>query len=314
MRLNQSRFASQGFTLVELLVVIAIIGILVGLLLPAVQAVRESARRSSCQNNLRQIGLAIGTYESARRKLPPGRIGCDDTGDIMVIPGCPYGLSSENKMGASGFVSILPQLEQQGLYDQLAVDVGGLWNRDVQDLDWYDIQSKHDAVKQHLSVYWCPSEPANQMSMVYYPVKAATATYALCNGSLGPESPNYITKYQNNGAFVYRRQFKLRDFFDGLSNTMLVGEVIQPDVRESSNIWNYAVANVDSLRSTSNPLNTAPGDGMTFELHNGAFASRHPGGASFAFGDGSVRFVRDDISLYIYQGLSTIAAGEMVVK
>lgn len=310
MRLTQSPLAIRGFTLVELLVVIAIIGILIGILLPAVQSVREAGRRTQCQNNLRQIGLAIANHESTHGKLPPGRIGCDDTGDEMTITDCPQGLSPENKMGASGFVSILPELEQQGLYDQLAVFVGGLWNRDVHDLGWYDIQSKHDGIKQHLQVYWCPSELSQQLSMVYYPVTAATSTYAFCSGTLGPDQPEYVTKYENNGAFVYRRQLKIRDVRDGLSNTMLVGEVIQVDIYESSNIWNYALANADSLRTTCNPLNTAPGDGITFELQNGAFASRHPGGGSFVYGDGTVRFMRDDVHLHIYQSLSTVAAGD----
>lgn len=317
MRFRKSTAANyrpvNGFTLVELLVVIAIIGILVGMLLPAVQSVREAARRTNCQNNLRQINLAISIYESGMQVLPPGRVGCDDTGDLMPIQDCPSGLSSELKVGASGFVSILPHLEQQSLYDQLNIDVGGLWNRDVQDLDWYEIESKFDGVKEQLSVYWCPSESANRISMVYYPVKAATATYALCSGTHGADDPSFMIKYENNGAFVYRREHKLRDFRDGLSNTFFAGEVIEPDVQESSNIWNYAIANADSLRSTSNPLNTDPGDGTTHERQNGAFASQHPGGASFAFGDGAVRFVPDGISFTVYQSLSTIAEGETVV-
>ena len=126
-----------GFTLVELLVVIAIIGILIGMLLPAVQIVRESARRTSCQNNFRQIGLAISNYESTLESLPPGRVGCDDLGESMSVPECPPGLTSEEKNGASGFVVLLPFLELGNLEEQLALDDGGLWNRDVDDIAWY---------------------------------------------------------------------------------------------------------------------------------------------------------------------------------
>ena len=310
MRLKNSRELKQGFTLVELLVVIAIIGILIGMLLPAVQSVREAARRTTCQNNLRQIGLAIANFESSRRKLPPGRIGCDDTGDLMTISECPIGLSPEKKVGASGFVSILPELEQQGVFDQLAVDDGGLWNRDVNDLDWYDITAKNEGVKIPLEVYWCPSLNARRINMVYYPVKAASSAYAFCNGSLSPDETQYLIKYKNTGAFLYRRQLKIRDIFDGLSNTMFVGEVTGPDIFESSNVWNYALANADCLRSTANPLNTFPGEGFTFETQNAAFSSSHPGGAAFVFGDSSVHFLNETIDLATYQGLSTVQGGE----
>ncbi len=301
-------FSKQGFTLVELLVVIGIIGILVGMLLPAVQAVRETARRTMCQNNLRQIGTAIQTYESIWRKYPPGRIGCDKKGGEMNFTTCDLDAHPEEKTGASGFVSILPQLQQQGLADELAVDDGGLWNED--DDNWLLDTAKVRGVKMHLDIYWCPSENSSKINDVYFLVEAANSTYAFCNGSIGPPTADYVIKYQNDGAFVYRDGRRLRDLRDGLSNIFLVGEIVRPDIWESSNIWNLAQANADCLRNTANPLNTRPGDGILLDLQNGAFASWHPGGGSFVFADGHVGFVNQEIDLSVYRALSTINGQE----
>jgi prepilin-type N-terminal cleavage/methylation domain-containing protein/prepilin-type processing-associated H-X9-DG protein len=306
-------FRNSGFTLVELLVVIAIIGILIAMLLPAIQSVRETARRVTCQNNLRQIGLAIANYESSFSAFPAGRIGCDDIGEQMAVSQCPDGLTPEEKNGASGFVSILPQLEQSNLHQTLSVNDGGLWNRDVDDLQWWmSSEEKRDGILIQPPTYQCPSETSERISDVYSPVTAATSSYAFCNGSLGPDNLVHITKYDNNGPFLYATQRRHASIRDGHSNTFFVGEVTRPDVWESSNIWTYAIANADSLRTTTNPLNTRPGDGVTIERRNGAFGSSHPGGGNFVFGDGHVRFLGDSIDVETYRALSTIAEGETV--
>lgn len=301
-----------GFTLVELLVVIAIIGILIGMLLPAVQSVREAARRVTCQNNFRQIGIAIANYESSHQRYPAGRIGCDDIGHQMSVSQCLGDLSSEERNGASGFVSILPQLEQSMLSQAIGINNGGLWNRDVDDLDWWRNHSmKREAIRVHLPVFWCPSETGEMSSDVYHPVISATSTYAFCNGSLGPDNLVHVTKYKNDGAFVYKSQRAHSDIKDGHSNTFFAGEVVRPDLHESSNVWSYAIANADCLRTTTNRLNTQPGDGIVVELRNGAFASSHPGGANFVYGDGHVEFINDEIDLKAYRALSSISGGEV---
>ncbi len=302
----------KGFTLVELLVVIAIIGTLVGMLLPAVQSVRDAARRVTCQNNFRQIGIAIATYESTEQSYPAGRIGCDDIGHQMSVSQCMGDLSIEERNGASGFVSILPQLEQSNLSQAIAIDDGGLWNRDVDDLDWWSGNSmKRAAVQVHLPVLWCPSETGSMTSDVYQPVIAATTTYAFSNGALGPDNLVHVTKYKNDGAFVYKTPRNHSDILDGHSNTFFVGEVVRPDLHESSNVWSYAIANADCLRTTTNRLNTQPGAGIVVELRNGAFASSHPGGANFVYGDGHVDFIDDEIDINAYRALSTVAGGEV---
>ena len=312
---NSDKLSSnqRGFTLVELLVVIAIIGILIGMLLPAVQAVREASRRTACQNNFRQIGLAVANYKSSRQKLPPGRLGCDDIGEDREVAACPPGLSSEEKNGASGFVPLLSFLELANLEQQLAVNDGGLWNRDVDDLLWWqNFPGKREGILEELPIMWCPSENGDRISNVYQPVTAATSSYAFSNGSLGPSSKFYITKYKNNGAFVYKTPRTLAEVDDGLSSSFFVGEVIRPDIWESSNVWSYTIANADCLRSTDNPLNTLPGAGDVLERRNGAFASSHPGGSLFLYGDGHVGFISDSVEQQLYQELSTINGGEAI--
>jgi prepilin-type N-terminal cleavage/methylation domain-containing protein len=247
-----------GFTLIELLVVIGILGLLIAILLPAVQAARESARRNGCVNNQKQLGVATGNYETTFGTFPAGRLGCDDTGDSMEIAVCPPGLPPEEKTAASGFVLILPQLEEQSLYDRLSVEIGGLWNRNVDDLDWYDNKSKCQAIKQQIATLVCPSDTSAALSDVYDPVIAATGSYAFVQGTLGPGSPRHVEKYDNDGMFFYVVRRKASQVTDGLSKTLLLGEVMYGDTWESSNTWTYALVHADCLRSTTNPPIRSP--------------------------------------------------------
>ena len=302
----------RAFSLVELLVVIAIVGILVALLLPAVQAARESARRATCISRQKETGLAILNYEVTHRIFPSGRIGCDDSGDSNSIAVCPSGLPSEKKTGASGFVEILPQLEQQALFDRIAVYEGGLWNRNVDDLNWYKDRGKCRGIKERLEILVCPSDASEPLSEVYAPVDAATCSYAFVQGTKGPDFPLIEAKFNNNGMFLYVARRRTRELEDGASTTIMLGEVVLSDTWESSNTWSYALVNADCMRSTANPLNTRPGAGITIEGQNGAFGSQHPGGAVFCFVDGHVSFLSDDIEVRVYQALSTIAGEEVV--
>jgi prepilin-type processing-associated H-X9-DG protein len=294
------------------LVVIAILGVLIALLLPAIQAAREAARLTNCISNQKQVGMAITEYELARREYPAGRLGCDDLGDTIAIPMCPPGLPPEKKTAASGFVLILPYLEMQALYDQLDVASGGLWNRNVSDINWYYNTEKRAGIQHVIPTLVCPSEQSEPISEVYQPIKAATASYALSNGSKGPSSPREEIRYYNNGLFVYVTSRKAKEVTDGFSNTFMLGEVILSDTWESSNTWSYTRSPADSLRSTLDPLNTWPGSGIAdVDRRNGAFGSFHPRGAVFTFADGHVQFVDDDIELETYQALSTIDQGEL---
>lgn len=301
------RHPRRGFTLVELLVAIAISAVLVALLIPAVQSARESARRTGCISRLKQIGIAMRNYEVSKQAFPPGRTGCDDTGDQLNIAVCPPGLPSTQKAAVSGFVLLLPHLEEQQLYDLLDIENGGLWNRNTNDITWYtDYMSKCMGVKQHIDMFTCPSDTSDPISEVYHPIVAATSSYALVQGTQGPAAPLHVAKYFNDGMFLYVEPVSSRQITRGLSQTLMVGEVVLSDTWESSNTWSYALVHSDCLRTTANPLNTIPGAGETLERQNGAFGSQHPGGAVFCFADGHADFLPNSIDLTVYQEMSKI--------
>ncbi len=307
------RLGRRGFTLVELLVVIAIIGVLVALLLPAVQAAREAARRIECAKNQRMIALALASYENGFGCFPPSRIGCD--GSSLCI-------HTYERAGTSGLVMILPQLEQQAAYDMFDFSIGP-WFPQVFGNDWLPTNAK--AIAERPAVYVCPSDESPSFSQKvqatggidYSTVPIATGSYALVAGSLGaPDFYSHDIKYNNNGVFFYLYPMKVEEITDGLSQTMFVGEVIESHTDNSSNRWSLGNRELDCHRSTANPLNTPPGQGDTFtkngQVVNGAFASRHPGGANFAFGDGHVVFLSDNIDFDLYRWLSTRAGGETI--
>jgi prepilin-type N-terminal cleavage/methylation domain-containing protein len=314
---------SSAFTLVELLVVITIIGILIALLLPAVQAAREAARRMQCGNNLRQIALAMQNYECAHQTFPPGRPGCDG-----FYPGGAYGCTSPNNLkpphsGVSAFVLILPQLELQALYNLFGLDRGGVWNGDpFDDPSWFTDVNKLQAVKSRPAAMVCPSDTSKPMADTFYnlPFDVATGNYALSAGTHGPSYGNdpYSVKMFNDGMFVYAHPRAVADIRDGLSTTMMAGEVIEAHTESLSNIWSLFQRQTETYRTTENPLNTQPGQGTTMPVtkvgpgSNSAFASRHPGGGQFAFDDGSVMFLSESVSLPVYQALSTIAGQETI--
>jgi len=300
------RLPADGFTLVELLVVIAIIGILISLLLPAVQAAREAARRAECSNNLKQIGLALANYETSLGCYPPGRLGPDGSSS-----------PSPERVGTSGLVMILPQLELQNLYDRFDF-TDGPW---AYSSTWVAVNA--EAIGRSVDTFLCPSDvsqpyseqPAIGSTYDTDGNRAATGNYALCAGTLGPPNSD-AAKYDNTGVFYYVKAHRPRDVTDGLSNTIFAGEVVETHTSESSNIWSRAVRMMDCQRSTHNPLNTRPGEpeywsGYGFNV-NAAFASKHPGGANFVFGDGHVTFLGENIDLLTYRALSTRDGGEII--
>jgi len=287
-------------------------------LLPAVNAARESGRRTACNNNLKQIVLAIANYETANKTYPPGRVGADAYSASPPF-NSPTGVS---RNGASGFVCILPLLDSMPLYNSL-MPQGANSMLYPADNNW-----NPSAVAQSLStrppVFVCTSDIAKpQSANVTLTPQPMTSSYAMVLGSLGPSATEVNQKYYNTGPFVYMTARSANDIRDGLSNTFFVGETIDGDTPGSLNCWPLAVAYLCSLRSTTNPLNTQSGSGtaVTVDSHNGlglsgsvigGFASRHPGGANFAYGGGNAKFVSSQIDFAEYQALSTINGGETI--
>ena len=310
----------SGFTLVELLVVIAIIGILVALLLPAVQAAREAARRSQCVNNLKQVGLAIVNYESAKRELPPGRITCevgsvyrewcDETPDTI-----------DDRGVTSGFVLLLPYMEEQALFDQSGIGTPTtIW---FYNGAWETIPERVNVVETRVQSLVCPSDTSGAISesAIDADIVPATGSYAFVMGINGPEYQGSApVKHLNTGVFQYHRVFEARQITDGMSKTIFVGEVREGDKPWNGNVWSQALRHTHSLRSTENPLNTPPNTAnlalATRMIHqgqyalNGAFGSEHPGGANFVFGDGHVEFFTDDIESVLYNASATMRCGD----
>jgi prepilin-type processing-associated H-X9-DG protein len=310
------------------LVVIAIISILIMLLLPAIQMVRESGRKSHCANNLRQIVTALANYQGNIGVFPPGRMGCDgwNSNYETTPPNVCRGNPGYARPGTSGFVMILPFLDEQPLYDDFhpfakgAVFPASPSNQSDGTTDGWNTGKITSALATRPPVFVCPS---NSTLPTYGGGNHATGCYALVQGSNGPRlGINQLTvKHYNNGMFCYRTAYRRGHVSDGMSRTMFVGETVAGHTRESANKWTLGARHLHSMRSTDNPLNTQPGDGFYVVAGgggplygykaNGAFASEHPGGAQFAFGDGRVEFLSENIDHATYQAMSTRAGGEV---
>lgn len=318
---SQKRLGRRGnrlaFTLVELLVVIAIIGILVSLLLPAVNAAREAARNSQCINNLRQIALASLNYESSKGHLPPGRTGCDASTHWVCVSD-----DARTKEGRSAFVEILSFAEDQALYDQLVSapsnPTEGIWWSSASGVSGWLTDSVEEAINRRPSLYVCPSSLSTTLPTSERPnyagwdLKPATGSYALVAGHRGP-FPHGVhackVKVKNSGMFLYKTKVGLRKIKDGLSKTLAVGETVKGHTVQGHNVWTHFRRYTDSMRVTAVPLNTDPEEAfinVNGEVLNGAFGSQHSGGGNFAYGDGHVGFLADEIDFTLYQNISMI--------
>ena len=297
-----------GFTLIELAVVVAIISVLIALLLPAVQSAREAARRAQCSNNLLQLGIAVANYESSFRVFPPGTL--DATGPILETP---------DSYQFNWITQILPYMEQKNAYQRLNFNVG-------------IYQTANLTVRgTAMTILLCPSMARGGLSsfgagssMNY----AATSDYAACHHHI--EAPIDV---DNKGVFFLNSHLRLDQIDDGLSHTIFLGE--KPQFGDE---LGWASGTGATLRNTGSPINLTkkeptdlapfvilPTEDISEHIFDpnapsnpggpvvvGGFGSRHPHGANFVFGDGSIRFLRNGINLRIYQQLGHRADGEAI--
>jgi prepilin-type N-terminal cleavage/methylation domain-containing protein/prepilin-type processing-associated H-X9-DG protein len=309
-----------GFTLIELLVVIAILGVLIALLLPAVQAAREAARRTQCVHHLKQLGIALHSYHDQHETLPPGRI-----------------RSRRDRLGLvySVFAQMLPQIEQGAVFNainfQLNADRGiGLLENDT-------------ARRTRITVFLCPSDLSSTPSDE---AAQAPINYQMNVGTKHPVA-------NNDGVFFENSRVRFADFGDGTSQTAAVGELSRgtgfrtnwvieitsqllvsyaatclpngPAVpRARGNRWIYAAPNHTMYSHhrvpndfnpdcrTGNPFGDATNAEWDLLALDGAARSFHPGGVNVLYGDGHVAFVKDSIAVSVWRALGTRNGGELL--
>jgi prepilin-type processing-associated H-X9-DG protein len=318
----------QGLTLIELVVLIAICGVVIALLLPAVQNAREAARRTQCANNLRQVALALVQYADIQGTLPIGSS------------------SLQGWSTGSFFLAILPQLEAQPLYNIINFSVNCAESQNA---------TIHDA---RLANLICPSDPdADQQVTVdgvyafelcAFPVKVRLTSYSGSSGIFYQYSLLHERLRQQNGLIVHRQTYPIAAIVDGTSNTFLASEHasgwLERPVRTEWHWWTSGYVG-DTLFTALYPINPfhkmsdiVPDDNVGPYLE--AASSLHPGGANFAFADTSVRWIKETIDCWandpragfpsdlsysfgvystgpnlrlgVYQKLATRAGGEIV--
>jgi prepilin-type N-terminal cleavage/methylation domain-containing protein len=316
-----------AFTLVELLVVIAIIGILIAMLLPAVQQVREAARRIQCANNLRQLAIACHNYESSYGKFPPGLNIQIGNGSGMIFPSSfnatlqPKGVTEPPHAGKWGswMVWIFPFMEQNNLYD--------LMDLNSRDLTSTTTQGPNSPGASIVATLICPSDYIETNPLVF--PSGGNDHYFGINSYFGCGGVQawFWNVATFDGMLYYNSQRKFSDIRDGSSNVLLIGERYSFDPEYPAFptfrgwAWNNFNSPRDNIAGTAAPINymlpAGSGPNPSFALTDlkfSSFSSAHSGGANFAIADGSTQFLSltSTADLPRLQNLARIADGNVV--
>jgi prepilin-type N-terminal cleavage/methylation domain-containing protein/prepilin-type processing-associated H-X9-DG protein len=299
-----NRRLHPGFTLVELLVVIAIIGILVALLLPAIQAAREASRRSSCSNNVKQLGLALHNYHDTFRLFPAGSLSSVPVNySSTTPPWCSSGTTAQSR--APWTVLVLPFIEKSAQHELFDFSVAFTSTSNVP-----GAAVNHAQFPTANGSFQCPSDPnskADNNNCCYFGVQG------------GGTTPNCVTQAPSrvffiNGVLYHNSNCGFRDVLDGTSNVFMIGETKYCLTRggraDGFHAGWAAATKLDAfgmplvLAAAMLPINSYPyhgGNADTLNYQTRIFGSFHPGGCQFALCDGSVRFVSDSLDINVYQ-------------
>ncbi|MBA2113780.1 DUF1559 domain-containing protein [Bremerella alba] len=306
----------HAFTLVELLVVIAIIGVLISLLLPAVQQAREAARRIDCQNRMKQLGLALHNYHDTHRTFP--------FGELVTPDACPPTTSA--KRGAPWTVAILSFMEQGSRYSEfdMAGTFAGIANDGSNTNEAFQIVPN--------PAYQCPSDPNAADTEPNTNYRGIQGGGPLADAECATGSASNKRVFFDNGILFMNSKVAMRDITDGTSNTLMVGEsrwwfaVGQNEPYGTYFMWSSTTRNaggsshVNVVAAAVDPINNPlvdynPGNGPYTDhpagigavvgTHTRAFGSWHPGGAQFLRGDASIHLISETVDLATYRQMAT---------
>jgi prepilin-type processing-associated H-X9-DG protein len=258
---------------VELLVVIAIIGILIGMMFPAVGAIQEAARRATCQSRLAQLGIGLQKYESGHGALPPGTT--DPKGPIHNLP---------QGIQLSWTVHLLPYLDEAGTFKQINLAAGAY-------------AEKNAPVRSlRIAAFTCPSQRSSLQTTT------PASNYAGCQHEV--ESP---IAEDNHGVLFLNSHISARDVTDGVQHTIYLGEKLA-----GLDDLGWMSGTRATLRNTGTPIDMTDEEKPASDLFVGGFGANHPAGANFLFGDGAVRFVNRLIDQGVYEQLGHRADGKLL--